>query len=409
MGKGKEDSSCSAISEYMESSALLSVTGPPLRMQLPDKEKGFKFKENGDKILITPAKGEMMKYNDWEKEELPFRSMVLSKSTGEVLSAGFPKFFNYSEGADDSALSWQDEALVHAMEHEAPVYFTEKEDGSLLIRSVVAGQVFLRSRGSIDENNEHVIAMRAVAEKKYPNLLDPNFAAGHSLLLEFVSPQFRIVLPYEKDDLILVGAVDHHDLRLLDIPELIAVAEENDLEIMDVLELPRDPKELLETVRALEGHEGVVARCSEGQVLVKIKAQEYLTRHRLRFALTARVVRSVCEERDVESHDDFEAYLKEQGADWELVSDSRPLVETYIATRQQANKEYAKLKQEVDAKLKQFPERRDFAVKYANNLSQQQRPIAYALASGKPQQAKTILRNYLLDSAFDKLDAAEGI
>lgn len=389
--------------------SLAYVQGVELKLSdrsipVPGEERGFRHVVNdaGDRLLVVPGKVQKMRASEWPVEERSFRSLMLNPKTGQVLSAGFPKFFNHGEVEDDTL------TLDEALAAEEPVYFTDKLDGTLIIRSVIDGQVHLRTRGRLDGGEHGALAERVIAER-YPILADPAFGGGVSLLFELVSPAFRIVLPYKEDNLVLVGAVDLETLRLWDVPELQELARERGFAIAEMIELPREPEALVKAVGEWQGREGVVASCNGGQTLVKIKAADYLTRHRLRFALSARVIREVCLERDVRSLADFEEFLHEQGADWELVSDSKPLVDAFLDARASAEATFEQLKAEVTEKAREFPERKDFAVKYAVPLGGARTPAAFSLLGGNEEQAFGLLLDRALDDAFAELEERDDL
>jgi hypothetical protein len=179
------------------------------------------------------------------------------------------------------------------------------------------------------------------------------------------------------------------------------------LRLVECHELPTEPEALVEAISQWKGKEGVVARCNDGQTLVKLKAADYLARHRLRFALSARVVREVCLERDVQGLDDFEVYLKEVGGDWELVEDAKPLVESFCRARAEARERLRSLAAEVSGQLACYPVRKDFALEYATKLPNPDKPAAFALADGRQEQAYAILEKAYLDQAFQKAEAED--
>ncbi len=282
-------------------------------LEVPGPDRGFEhtWSEDGTRLLVVPTKTGKRHHSEWPEEERPFRSLMLDPRAGRALSVGFPKFFNYGEAEEDTEL------LEATLASDEPVWFTGKIDGSLVIRSVIDGEVHMRTRGMQGLGEFAELAERVVAEK-LPILADPDFEPDASLLLELVSPDFRLVIDYPEDGMTLVGAVDHATLRLWDVPELQRLGTENGIPVAEMVELPRDPEALTDVVRAWRDREGVVASCAEGQVLVKVKASEYLARHRLRFAVSARIIREICIERDVRSLEDFGKFLEEQNADWEL-------------------------------------------------------------------------------------------
>jgi hypothetical protein len=334
----------------------------------------------------------------WTVAERPWRSVIVGPD-GRVLSAGFPKFANYGEpGFDDHA-----QALRDALASDEPVWVTDKLDGSLCIRSVIDGQVVLRTRGTPDGAGM-AAPMRAVAKARYPALLDPARWADRSLLLEFVSPQHRVVLAYDRDDLILTGAVTHATFELANRDELAAIAQAGDLRLVDSQPLPRSVRELTRQVAAWENAEGVVARCRQGQVMVKVKSRGYLAMHRLRSNFTLREVRRLCDEHDICDVDAFEQVAARMGADWEILQDARPTVEALLGARQRAAARIDELDAEVLALCMRLPGRRRDVIAHINDtVPAGEREAALLLADGQTDAALAALRGALVDEAVSAL------
>lgn len=348
---------------------------------------------------------------NWPEELLWLRSAVLRDTGdghGEVVSMGFPKFFNAGERPGHTA------RMEAALRNGEPVRFTLKLDGSLAIRSVIDGEVVFRTRGSFD-GGEHGQAIRAVAERRYPVLLDPEFEPDRSLLFEFVSPQYRIIIRYPEPDLVLLGAVCHRTLTLARMEELAQLAHANGLALVEQVELPRDPRRLLAAVRDWDGLEGVVVRCNADQTLVKVKSASYLARHRVRFSLTARVVRQLCEQHEVRSLDEFARVLADMGGDWEVAQDVQGLVDAYISGCRDAEAAFTKLQGRVEAAFAAIDaedpreRRRRFAATFASKLDGPQRSAAFLLADGKLDQALRLLRDRILDERFAQAQAADDL
>lgn len=373
----------------------------PVRLDVPGESRGFKLTRNGGLTLIAPPKIGKSMASDWPPEDRPYRSVIID-SAGRVVSAAFPKFGNYGEYEDDTT------ALDHSLAAGEPVWHTLKEDGSLIVRSVIDGAVVFRTRGTFD-GGLHGAAARRLAAQRYSSLLDPHLLPDTSLLFEFVSPEFQIVLSYPEEDLVLVGAIEHATLRQYDFPELEHLAQGEGLRLVEHYELPSEPEALIQAVAQWRDREGLVVRCNQGQTLIKLKAADYLARHRLRFALSARAVREICLERDVKGLDDFEIYLKEVGGDWELVEDAKPLVEAFCTARAKAQERVSALADEVAAKLVEYPVRKDFALEYATKLSGAEKAAAFSLADQKPDQAYTVLERSYLDEAFAGAEARDEL
>ncbi len=348
-------------------------------------------------MLITPRKGFSLNQSQWPEEWRPLRSLVLREATGEVVSAGFPKFFNAGEQPEDT------ERLARAMATDEPVWLLEKRDGSLVVRSVIDGQVRWRTRGLLTTGVLGPLLSPLIDSEP---LGDPSFAPDRSLLFEFTSPDWRVILDYQTAELTLVGSVRHADLRLSDYPETVGLARSLRVPVVAAVDGACGLDSLRTEVSGWTGAEGLVAVCDAGQTLVKIKAAEYLRRHRLRFGLTAKVVAELCEANGVRSLDDFGVLLREMGGDWELAQDARPHVERYVEAALRAAAEYERLAVAVAAaRTSHGADRKAFAVEFAVPLGQPGTAAAFLEHKGDGVGAERLLRRHAVELAF--ADVAE--
>lgn len=382
------------------------------RLPIPTSDDFWLIERDG-RTLITPSKTKF----DWSVDERALRSVIVDSTSGEVLSVSFDKFFNYGE----EALAGDHMRLLRdaLADPNAPVRFTEKLDGSTCVRSVIDGKVIFRTRGTHD-GGDFGPHMQAVAEAKYPVLLDPDFMPDHSMLFEFVSanPEFRIVIRYDEDDLVLLAVRQHADLRLYDWEELEVLAGAYSLNLVKLVELPSDVHGLVSAVRDWQGSEGVVVRVPDehgvpDQVYMKVKSAAYLLLHRMRTQLSAKGVREMCEIEDVQSLDDFKAIVLAQGADWELLVDTEPLVEAYLASQAATRERLAQLADDVERLRPSLTgdereQRKQFAVGFATKLEDSiETPVAFHLYNGNERAAFLALRSRRLDRDFAELEASE--
>ena len=143
----------------------------------------------------------------WTPETLIFRSSVWDKE-GNLVSAGLKKFFNDQEKPDLDPLpsSIKGGSLF------------EKIDGSLLIWTVINGQLIARTRGTVDAekqiDNGYEIAF---LKEKFPGIVKLAYDfPGHSVLTEWTTPTNVIVLRYEDEpSMRLLGVVRHSDYAYL--------------------------------------------------------------------------------------------------------------------------------------------------------------------------------------------------
>lgn len=288
---------------------------PPARAPVPpDAATRFQHRREGGLLLVLPTATKQA----WRPEERPWRSVVLDAGR-RVVSTGFPKFFTVGEDGRTDA------ALKRALGRGEPLTVSEKLDGSLVIRSVWEGRVMLRTRGTLDAAGELGAAVKALCAARHPGLLDPASWPDCSLLLEFCSPEHRVVLPYAADALTLVGAVDHGwPPRLAHDADLARLAAETGLGLVAThTGLPAKARALRDEVSAWEDREGVVVRLEAGQTLVKLKSDDYRRRHGLRFGADGRALEALLHDRGVRDEDELVAHLLDEGASPETADAAR--------------------------------------------------------------------------------------
>lgn len=280
------------------------------------KNRGFMVKEHGPYVLVHPSKGK----RDWEADELRFRSVVLDAG-GRVVSSGWPKFFNQGEWPDHDARIANELASGQAV-------ITHKHDGSLIIRSVLGdGRVLLRTRDSFDGGKFAPLA-HAVAQAKYPWLLDPDVFTHGSLLFEYVGTGNQIVVRYHgDDDLVLIGAAEHDTnggVRYLCHDALADVAHVFGLRLVETYAWAESGiAGVLDQVRNWDTAEGVVVRSRDGQTLLKIKSAWYFAQHALRWATTYESICRFAIDGAIADEAQLVAKLVEVGWDYEITQVAR--------------------------------------------------------------------------------------
>ena len=248
----------------------------------------------GKHTLITRAPG----FNyDYQPGEHHLRSLVVDTATGEVVSSGFPKFFNYGEDAETDRV----------FEQADVVWYTPKHDGTLIIVSPQEdGSTIIRTRGQYDLGEFEDRVMPLV-----PSVLISSAPWGRSYLFEYVGPKNRIVLPYTEERLEYLGLIRHADLSYCEHGHIRACEDLATL-ASEISEASMD-----------EAGEGVVAHCMgpDGKVwLCKVKTKEYLTKHRLRFDMTDKKLRALTAYKQLPSLEDYRRYIEQDvGLDFECV------------------------------------------------------------------------------------------
>jgi hypothetical protein len=296
------------------------------------RNKGFMTKEqDGGYWLVHPSRGKF----DWEADELGFRSAILD-SKGNVLSSGWPKFFNQGE--------WPEHDAVIAGELAAgKAIITHKHDGSLIIRSVLPdGRLLFRTRDSFDGGKFAPLA-EAVAHAKYPRLLDPTFFPHGSLLFEYVGQDNQIVVRYQgDDDLILLGAALHGQVgsvRYLPYGELGPLANEYGLRLVETYDWAAGGiASILGMVQDWDKAEGVVVRSGDGQTLLKIKSAWYFAQHALRSHVKLDTIARFAIDGDIRDEATFMQKLTEIGWDYETATVALGYFQEYLKRREEADR-----------------------------------------------------------------------
>jgi hypothetical protein len=331
---------------------------------------------------------------DWTQEELRLRSVAVDPQ-GRVVSSGFPKFFNAGERPTDDA------ALEAALSNGEEVFFTEKLDGTLMIRSVLPdGRVIFRTRGMWNGGDFAPVAF-GLSVKRYPVLLEPTFMPEWSLLFEYVGPENLIVIAYSEPDLHFLGAMRHADLHLMPIQELHEFARQHSLRAAPLVELPRDLKGLQQTVREWGDREGVVVRLRRGQLLIKVKSARYLALHAMRANMSYDLIAEYARGADVRSEEDLEAGLRELGYDYELRQTAKFLFRTYLeqVTRSEetlatAQRLYTAFLAQIDDPANPPTDDRERRKRFAMQATRQPAPLSpvlFSLYDGRLERAQALL------------------
>jgi len=250
-----------------------------MKVQLPIEDGYFNIIPNTfcelECYLITPQIDAK-----WNKNNLFFRSLITDKE-GNVLSSGFPKFFNYSEKPDcypnpESFNDWKLE---------------DKIDGSLLIADYVNEQFSMRTRGTVSYSSQENAKDFELLPKKYPKIVEflkknPHF----SLLFEIVTPNNVIVVRPQQIEFYFIGAINKNEMCVVSSSDLTDIWRK-----VGPIPIPQsynflDTKDLFkisETIKHWKGKEGIVISYNNGQNRIKLKSDWYLFIHRVKSQLNS--------------------------------------------------------------------------------------------------------------------------
>jgi RNA ligase len=198
--------------------------------------------------------------NRWDLFSLMARGLILDVQAKRVVATPFPKFFNFGE-------------LITTLPDE-PFEVTEKIDGSLGIVFEHNGHWIVSTKGSLT-SEQSVWATAHLADTIDTVALTP----GVTYLVEIVYRQNRIVIPYDFEGLVLLGAYDQ-DGHELTRDQLREIALQTGLRLVES-HAHQSLDELLHVCRALpRDREGFVVRF-RGGLRIKLKGEQYCRIHKL--------------------------------------------------------------------------------------------------------------------------------
>lgn len=238
----------------------------------------YNYTQRATKMFKTPA--------EWPEVVKSARGLVLDDD-GNLIARGFAKFFNYSEIIDQVPLN------------EEPVY-TCKYDGSLILVFRYDNYLLFATRGSF--TSEQAVWARKKFRFFYP--LEKLTSYGVTYLFEAIYPENRVVVDYgEREDLIYLGFLSRNNNNQQNFNpydryshDLMRVAYDS----TPSLSSGKPVKPPILTTYQIESQfrdggqdgtkEGFVVYWPSKKLMAKIKFDEYVRRHRIRFSMTTRRV-----------------------------------------------------------------------------------------------------------------------
>lgn len=263
----------------------------------------------------------------WTVDTLKYRSSIWTKDD-KLISAGFPKFFNWGEKDD----------IIPPPQSLKNTTIVEKIDGSLLILSLYNGELIARTRGTSSvEGFANGTPELAILFKQYPQIRSI-LSDQYSLLFEWYSPNNKIVIDMGNEpDWFLVGKIYHANYMLCPQNLLDILAEKYELKRPQLYHFT-SMDELLSVVKEFKGKEGICLYYNGDQNIKKIKSIWYLKLHALKNELNIETTLDVYLDNPTDSYLKFESKFEEL-TDFEILQVARP----YISRIFEAKKEVTKI------------------------------------------------------------------
>lgn len=215
------------------------------------------------------------------------RGLIVDKETLRVVSKSFNRFYNAGEGDHNKIENINlDDYIVY-----------EKADGSIIKIYCHKGRWEISTRGTAYAESANAITGKSFrdmvldclgyTEEEFQTFADGMFHNKFTYVFEFISPFNRIVTPYQKDEMVLLGIIHNTENLELFREELAFVCDSLTME-NPAFRLPAvynisDKNDLDQVLSNLEGlREGFVLHNTKTGHRVKMKNLGYLKAHRIR-------------------------------------------------------------------------------------------------------------------------------
>lgn len=272
-------------------------------MELISKNEAFFFKD----FTLHDKTYRIMNYRlaSWslfqEPSALNCRGImydVTDDTNIKLVSLPPEKFFNYEEGGVDHTKGKLGDKMV-------------KMDGSLISTYTHNGEMFFKSKGSLF-SSQALDAMKLINKdefSQFKNELVKLVELGYTVNLEYTSPENRIVIPYQTEELTVLSVRSHENgqnyfatkLKSL-LDELGMTAIKDNMVYHESLHNHQiEQLKFVDDVRAEQEGEGYVVEIvldDNTSYLTKIKNTKYLTLHQTKDSVNSakRLFEAVIEE-----------------------------------------------------------------------------------------------------------------
>lgn len=302
-------------------------------------------------------------YNMWMRREC--RGLIFDTETGNLISRPYHKFFNVGE---------REETDISKIDLNQPHVVLEKLDGSM-IRPIPTKEGFrLATKAGVTD-----VAMNAevfIADKpEYSKFIKSSISCGLTPIFEWVSRKNRIVVDYSKDNLILTGVRELKSGNYISYSQMVEAGKNYSIPVVKALAglAVQNIKLFVQQIREWDDGEGVVLRFDSGH-MVKVKADDYVLRHRSKDAINQEknVIQTILDDAvddlvPLLTPEDANRIKEFQSAFWASVDDlAGEMADLYNAGNIM------------------YPDKKDFAVNYVQKMILPiHAPIMYAMKGGK--------------------------
>jgi RNA ligase len=247
----------------------MKITSIHSLLPFVEKKPEFVVIDKGDYTVIDYVYQDS---NTFDEPELMECRGIKFDRDGLIIARPFRKFFNYGEKGSGLPI-------------HRPHAITEKLDGSM-IHPVRLGRnlFFMTRKGHTDVARK---AERYVMSSglPYTEFCLAAIKDGWTPIFEYIGPDNRIVLRYEKPKLALLAMRHMVEGIIMNRMDMLHTTDMYKIPVASQVDLPlaADPKvsvdQFVRYTRALENAEGYVVYFDDGY-MVKVKAEDYVLKHR---------------------------------------------------------------------------------------------------------------------------------
>lgn len=185
-----------------------------------------------------------------------------------IISPSLHKFFNYGEHTEWSDLNF----------NSPDVGMTIKWDGSLLIPFIIDDEVKFRTKMDVGTPLTD-LAEELAKENGLDEWIKPMIKSGSYPLFELISPEFEIVVHYPKNELKYLGNYKFLEGNVFDCATNFYI---EDLYPVEKFMKKHSIDNIENYLSEVENFEGFILKDVKTKKIYKMKADEYVTLHRLK-------------------------------------------------------------------------------------------------------------------------------
>lgn len=204
---------------------------------------------------------------------LNLRGTAFDNTSGKIIRLGYHKFFNYGEFPDI------DKVLDFTYNHT----ITQKLDGSCIFPLYTNECIFLGTRAGVTDVSKLADAYLETSGLKdlYFGFISYCKDIDVTPIFEYCSRKNRVVIDYPEPTLVLTGIREIDTGKYISRKSVKSIAEDWDIPLVKAYSsLSKDLADYVDEISKLENDEGVVIQFSDSGHMLKIKATDYVLKHK---------------------------------------------------------------------------------------------------------------------------------